>query len=80
MNITRDASNAATTLTDLTADGQQAALTAAERLLAGTAEAIGPGTPAPDLMACLTRYRAHLSALTTTTRAATSGTPAVGER
>jgi len=39
------------------------ALLAAERLLAGTAESVNPGTPAADLLACVARYRAHLAAL-----------------
>ena len=59
-----------------TAKRQHAALIAAERLLADTAEAINLGTPAADLLACLTKYRAHLSELAAATRA-TVGGPAV---
>jgi len=50
------------------------ALSAAIRLLASTAEAIGPDTPANELLAYLTRYRAHLSALVTASRPATPPT------
>jgi hypothetical protein len=52
------------------------ALSAASRLLASTAEAIGPDTPASELLACLTRYRAHLSALVTASRPVPSPIPA----
>ncbi|HUY46571.1 MAG TPA: ATP-binding protein [Streptosporangiaceae bacterium] len=38
-------------------------VTAARHLLAGTAEAVGPDTPAPVLLDYLARYRAHLAAL-----------------
>lgn len=41
----------------------RAALAAAEQLLASTVDDIHPGTPAPKLLAFLTRYRAHLAAL-----------------
>ncbi len=41
----------------------QTALAAAEHLLTTTADAITPGTATAELLACLTRYRAHLSAL-----------------
>ena len=51
-------------------NGHQAILVGAERLLADTADAITPGTPARDLLACLTRYRTHLSALAAAIRAA----------
>jgi hypothetical protein len=42
---------------------REPALSAARRFLAETAETITPDTPAGELLACLTRYRAHLSAL-----------------
>ena len=48
------------------------ALSAASRLLESTAEAIGPDTPASDLLTCLTRYRTHLSALVTASQPAPS--------
>jgi hypothetical protein len=50
---------------------------AAEQLLTSTADMVNPATSAPDLLACLTRYRAHLSALVAATKPATTqdGTP-----
>ncbi len=39
------------------------ALAASRQLLAETVDAINPGTPAVELLACLERYRAHLGAL-----------------
>ena len=62
--------------TTANAPGMAAALAAAERLLAGTADAITPDTPARDLLTCLTSYRAHLSALAAATRDAGPGAPA----
>jgi hypothetical protein len=53
--------------------GTASALAAAEWLLAGTADAITSDTPAHDLLACLTRYRAHLSALAAATRGTAPG-------
>jgi hypothetical protein len=47
-------------------------LSAASRLLVSTAEAISPDKPASELLACLTRYRAHLSAVVTACRPAPS--------
>jgi len=46
--------------------GEPAALSAARHFLAGTAEAITPDTPAPELLACLAGYRAHLAAVVAT--------------
>jgi hypothetical protein len=42
---------------------REGALAAARQLLASTAEAITPDTPARELLACLTRYRAGLADL-----------------
>ena len=44
-------------------DQRDAALAAARQLLAETVEAVNPATPARDLLACLTRYGARLSAI-----------------
>jgi hypothetical protein len=41
----------------------QSALAAAERLLADTADAVNPGTPARELLEFVTSYRAHLADL-----------------
>ncbi len=46
----------------------QSAVAAAEQLLAGTADTVNPGTPAPVLLACLAQYRAHLAALVAASR------------
>lgn len=57
------ASDLAATLPGGTDDGTglAAALVAARELLISTVDAINPGTPARDLLACLARYRAHLA-------------------
>ncbi len=47
----------------VTSERQQTALAAARELLTSTVEAINPGTPARELLACLTRYRARLADL-----------------
>ena len=46
---------------------REAALAAASQLLVETVEAIAPDTSPPELLDCLTRYRAHLEALVTAT-------------
>lgn len=45
--------------------GPQSLLADAEQLIAGTADAMNPATPAPVLLACLAQYRAYLVALVT---------------
>ncbi len=44
-------------------DRLEAALTAARELLAGTVDAVHPGTPARPLFAYVTQYRARLAEL-----------------
>jgi hypothetical protein len=51
----------------LVSEQRRATRAAAEQLLATTADTVNPGTSAPDLLTCLTRYRAHLSALVAAT-------------
>jgi glutathione S-transferase len=47
---------------------RDAALAAAERFLASTAEAVHPDTPAPALLHYAARYRAHLAAVLAASR------------
>lgn len=42
-------------------EGREHALRAAKDFLAATVHVITPGRPASVLLACLTRYRAHLA-------------------
>jgi len=62
---------------------------AAEQFLTSTVDAVNPAASAPDLLACLTLYRAHLSALLAATEPASqdssprtpgSHTPHTGRR
>lgn len=63
-----DRTDGPATTTDTTPTAQEAALLAAERFLADTAEAIHPDTSAPALLRCAARYRAHLAAVVAASR------------